>query len=336
VFYRRHPKADELPPDPAPIPLLVFIHGLGGSVAQFHPLLLSLSNNASCLAVDLPGCGRSEFAPTNWEAYTTDALVDLLELIIDEYRDKAHDQGVILIGHSMGTVLAARLANKQAPNTMVIASHVLGVVGICPVSGPPSEAQAAMFRKLLWIPTWLFNLWRWWDQRGGPQSASVSRFVGPEADMLSRQLQDRYNKQSRTPVFRRMAWGSLPTYVDGKPTGGLFGEATWAGLNVPVFLIGGEKDTVTSPREVDKIAKLLESDRASAATNGTSLSQTIPDSAAPVSTTSKPSAHLPESIKAISDKHFARKDMLTNMEESFEDPSTPRDPVGFPTNVSNF
>jgi alpha-beta hydrolase superfamily lysophospholipase len=124
VFYRRHPKFDELPSDPAPLPLLVFLHGLGGSVAQFHSLLASLTNNACCLAVDLPGCGVSDFAPTCWGAYTTDALVDLLDLVINDYRIKkanGHDQGVVLIGHSMGTVLAARLANKRASTPTVTA-----------------------------------------------------------------------------------------------------------------------------------------------------------------------------------------------------------------------
>jgi pimeloyl-ACP methyl ester carboxylesterase len=106
-----------LPTDPAPLPLLVFIHGLGGSVAQFHPLLTSLTNNASCLAIDLPGCGRSEFAPKDWAAYSTAALVELLEVVIDEYLDRGRGQGAILIGHSMGTALAARLGKHQTPSS---------------------------------------------------------------------------------------------------------------------------------------------------------------------------------------------------------------------------
>ncbi|KAH8668501.1 hypothetical protein BX600DRAFT_510595 [Xylariales sp. PMI_506] len=334
VFFRRHPKVEQLPRDPAPLPLLVFLHGLGGSVAQFHPLLTSLSNNASCLAIDLPGCGVSEFSPKTWDAYTTDALVELLELVIDDYREKELDQGVVLIAHSMGTAFAARLSNRQAPHTTDLASHVMAVVGICPVSGPLPEDKVAIFRKLLWIPTWLFNLWRWWDQRGGPESASVKRFVGQDADLVSRQLQNRYNKQSRTPVFRRMAWGSLPRYIDGQPTGGLFGEATWAGLNIPVFLIGGEKDSVTSPYEVTKIAKLLESlGDDSTSSNGTTSSETIADSAAPVSTSLKLSAHLPESIDSITAKDFVRRELVTAAEESFEDPTTPQDPVESPTGI---
>jgi len=43
-------------------------------MAQFNPILLSLSNLASCLAIDLPGCGASSFEPKSWHAYTTEAL----------------------------------------------------------------------------------------------------------------------------------------------------------------------------------------------------------------------------------------------------------------------
>ncbi|KAI1855062.1 hypothetical protein JX265_012250 [Neoarthrinium moseri] len=334
VFFRARAKINELPRDPAPLPLLVFVHGLGGSVAQFHPLLTSLSNHASCLAVDLPGCGRSAFAPEDWEAYSTDALTDLLEVVIDDYRDKDHDQGIILIAHSMGTVLAARLANKRARHVTNIASYVMGVVGICPVAQSLPKEKVAQFRNLLRIPTWLFNLWRMWDQWGGPESASVKRFVGPDADLVSKQLQHRFNRQSRSPVFRRVAWGSLPTYVGEKPVGGLFGEPTWAGLDVPVLLIGGGSDLVTSPKEVEKIAAILHSNRESLVTNGSSSSGTIAESAAPIAATAKPSDHLPESIDAITDDDFKRREFVKNAEESMEEPTTPRDasetPAGIP------
>jgi pimeloyl-ACP methyl ester carboxylesterase len=95
--FRQHVKADQLPKKPAPLPLLVCIPGLGGSVAQFHPLLRSLVDLAPCLAIDWPGGGRSKFAPTQWEAYTSEALMELLEVIIEDHRDKEHGQGVVLI-----------------------------------------------------------------------------------------------------------------------------------------------------------------------------------------------------------------------------------------------
>ncbi|KAI0603130.1 dual specificity phosphatase catalytic domain protein [Biscogniauxia sp. FL1348] len=357
IFYRRHPRADELPKDPGPLPLLVFIHGLGGSIAQFHPLLTSLVNSASCLAIDLPGCGRSEFAPKSWDAYTTDALTDLLETIVDDYREK--DQGVVLIAHSMGTALAARIANRKSAHHLWPPSHVMGLVAICPVSGPPPEAAVRNFRRLLWIPNFLFNLWRAWDRWGGPESASVKRFVGPGADLETRQLQNKFNSQSRTPVFRRMAWGSLPVYSNGKPTGGLFGKATWDGLDIPVYLIGGEHDTVTPPEEIDKIRKILtlpsseepvkaneearqdarlpdhddtdgKSGDTTIATEGSGLAET----AAPVSLGSQPRDHVPQSIADIRQEDFVPKQPQTmNAEDSFEDPSTPRENSEFPGGV---
>ncbi|KAI8962771.1 alpha/beta-hydrolase [Daldinia sp. FL1419] len=351
VFYRRHPKADELPRDPAPLPLVVFIHGLGGSIAQFHPLLTSLVHSASCLAVDLPGCGLSQFAPTSWDAYTTDALTDLLETVIDGYREK--DQGLVLVAHSMGTAIAARIANRRSAFYLRPPSHVMGLIAVCPVSGPPPPRAVRNIRVLLSLPDFIFNLWRAWDRWGGPESASVKRFVGPGADLEARQLQDRFNTQSRTPVFRRMAWGALPTYSKGgKFVGGMFGEPTWAGLDIPVYLIGGEHDTVTPPTEIEKIRNFLESTTKSAAASGRATpngarpthSKTpseggtpdyqsnasdvsaIVDAAAPVNTTPASRVRMPESIEAITDDDFTRKQQQTaQVEDHYEDPTTPRD-----------
>lgn len=35
TFFHPHPQAAKLPSKPTPLPLLVFVHGLGGSAAQF-------------------------------------------------------------------------------------------------------------------------------------------------------------------------------------------------------------------------------------------------------------------------------------------------------------
>ncbi|KAI1426699.1 dual specificity phosphatase catalytic domain-containing protein [Xylaria sp. FL1777] len=337
VFYRRHPKADELPKDPAPLPLLVFIHGLGGSVAQFHPLLTSLSNSASCLAIDLPGCGRSQFTQTSWDAYTTENLTDLTATIINDHVEEG--QGVVLVAHSMGTAIAADIANKKSANHLSPHLNVMGVIAICPLSGPTPEKAVRVFRAALWIPDFIFNLWRAWDRRGGPDSTSVKRFLGPGADLESRQLQHRFNCQSRTPVFRRMAWGSLPVYVRGKPVGGIFGNTSWADLDIPIFLIGGENDTVTPPEEVGEIEEMLKTAAGSRKTfedkhhGTTSTGQTpisagsaVGESVALVNSSTAPRDHMPKSIEEISQGDFTRKKpSLVNGEDSLEDPTTPRD-----------
>ncbi|KOS21136.1 mRNA-capping enzyme [Escovopsis weberi] len=274
VFYRQHVKAQQLPTTPAPLPLLVFIPGLGGSVAQFHPLLRSLVDLAPCLALDWPGAGRSRFAPTSWEAYTSDALMELLALVVEDHRDARRGQGVVLIGHSMGTALAAGLATRpprcgsagsvQGPSPSTRASlheHVVGLVAICPASGPLPESAVRKIKMLFWLPACIFSLWRKWDGRGGLHSRSVSRFVGADADRDTRIMQFRFNRQSRTPVWRRMAYGALPaSYEKGKPVGGLPGPDAWAGLDIPVYLIAGGDDNVTPREEVDEILAAMSFD----------------------------------------------------------------------------
>ncbi|PNY30009.1 mRNA-capping enzyme [Tolypocladium capitatum] len=324
VFFRRHAKARELP---APLPLLVCIPGLGGSVAQFHPLLSSLVDLAPCLAIDYPGGGRSRYAVTSWDAYTPEALLELLETVIEDYRDADAGQGVVLIGHSMGTALAARLANKKASRMTPLADHVVGLVAICPTSGPWGESTSTVLRRLLWIPGWIVALWRAWDGMGGLQSPSVARFVGEGAEPKLRLLQYRFNRQSRTPVWRRMAYGALPVYQDGKPIGGIPGLDTWARLDIPVYLIAGEKDHVTPPKEVDKIVEAM-----GLASNGAGPEATTeqPDvhsaeAAAPVSPSLRPQVDVSDCSdgRKIGDGDGKSVDQTDVLEDPHDDPSTP-------------
>ncbi|KAH8700366.1 dual specificity phosphatase catalytic domain protein [Talaromyces proteolyticus] len=279
TFFSPHPHMSKLPSKPTPVPMLVFVHGLGGSLAQFHHLLTSLSNVGPCFGIDLPGCGLSKFSPTSWKAYSIEALAELLAVAIEQHRDKDAGQGVILIAHSMGCSLSALLASSTSPVVTALQPQIQGVIAICPKASPPTSKEAALFRKLLCIPTPIFDLWRLWDRRGGIHSKSVTRFVGKDADPDTKQLQVRFNSQSRSAVWRRMAWGTLPTFEGERPIGGMPGQTVWAGIQAPLLLIAGEADTVTKPAEVEKILKFLEDPNTTSITNGDSKNAVIPDAA---------------------------------------------------------
>ena len=139
-----------------------------------------------------------------------------------------------------------------------------------------------MIKYVLRIPTPLFDLWRRWDRRGGIDSPSVARFVGQNADSETRKLQVRFNEQSKTAVWRRMVWGLLP--ANGLTTGGLAGREDWAGLDMPTFFIAGEEDAVTKPEELEVIVGFMGRGGSSASEKASELSQSVPDAAAPVDT----------------------------------------------------
>ena len=255
TFYHAHPHAEKLPNKP-PLPLLVFVHGLGGSISQFNSLLTTLVNSAPCFGIDLPGCGLSDFAPTDWAAYSHRALVKLLATAIQQACDASSTRQVVLISHSLGCSLAVSLA---APGSSVPKMHsfeVVGLIAICPLALALGPEQARTFRRILSIPTPLFDLWRKWDQAGGIDSPSVRRFVGARADSETRKLQLRYNKQSRTAVWRRMAWGSFFGSRQPAQTG-LPDAEIWASLRVPIILFAGADDPIARPEEISVISKAL-------------------------------------------------------------------------------
>ena len=197
TFYRPHAQADKLLSIPTPLPLLVFIHGLGGSLAQFNPLLTSLVNIAPCLGIDLPGCGLSQFSPTAWECYTPEALVELLGNVVERHTLGTERQGVVLIAHSMGCSLSAMLASPESTLRMKKQINILGLVALCPRASPLSEQERVIYNRLLRLPTVVFDIWRRWDRRGGPESSSVARLVGKHADPGAKKLQERFNAQVR-------------------------------------------------------------------------------------------------------------------------------------------
>ena len=256
TFYHPHPQEKKLPDDARPLPLLVFVHGLGGSLAQFAPVLGSLVNVAPCLGIDFPGCGLSSFAPRKWEAYSIEAITALVDAVITRYR--AESQGVVLIAHSMGCSVSAMLISRHSKHMTTVRGHVLGFVALCPLAVPPSEKQVSFYRKFLHAPNPLFDLYRWWDRRGGLESNSIKRNTGSQAGVDTRKLQERFNEQSRTPVWRRMAWGTLPEYGrDGSRKGGVPGKEIWSGVDVPLFLVAGEADALTKPENVARITQYL-------------------------------------------------------------------------------
>ena len=162
----------------------------------------------------------------------------------------------------MGCSYSALLASSTSSLHNSHGVEVLAIVAICPQATLPSDQQIATFEKLLLVPTAIFDIWRTWDRRGGAHSSSVARFVGKDADIEVKKLQERFNKQSQTAVWRRMAWGALPRRAVSK-TGknvvekGMPGLEVWARLKIPLLLVGGESDSITKPDNIVQIGRAL-------------------------------------------------------------------------------
>jgi pyruvate dehydrogenase E2 component (dihydrolipoamide acetyltransferase) len=85
---------------------LVLVHGFGGELNTWRPLVASFRTNRPVLAVDLPGHGASPALPRPSLA----ALAEALAAALAEERVAAID----LIGHSLGAAIATEMADGAA------------------------------------------------------------------------------------------------------------------------------------------------------------------------------------------------------------------------------
>ncbi|HEX5688382.1 MAG TPA: alpha/beta fold hydrolase [Roseiflexaceae bacterium] len=91
---------------PANGPIAVLVHGWSSSSFTWAPVLPSLSKRYRCIAIDLPGYGRS---PAPRTPPTIAGYADLVAELIESFTD----QPVLLLGHSMGGQISATLALRH-------------------------------------------------------------------------------------------------------------------------------------------------------------------------------------------------------------------------------
>lgn len=109
-------------------PLIVFVHGSPGSLSAFIDFMAdsTLLKRAQLITVDRPGFGASNFG------YAEPSLkkqASLLKPILEEYKD---NRPIILIGHSLGGPLIARMA-------MDYPELVDGLIMVAPSIAPELE-----------------------------------------------------------------------------------------------------------------------------------------------------------------------------------------------------
>ncbi len=112
-------------------PELVWIHGLGESTASFDPIVARLPGFTHVLP-DLPGYGRSPWLD---EPLSLDALADHLARWVGER---------VLVGHSMGGVLATLIAERAPVRAIVDIDGNLSP-GDCVFSGRAASFSLADF-----------------------------------------------------------------------------------------------------------------------------------------------------------------------------------------------
>lgn len=113
---------------------VLLLHGIGVSSRYFHRLSSVLAERGRTIAVDLPGFGR---APKPGRRLTVEDYADLVATFLDGRELR----GVVVVGHSMGTQVATRLARSRPD---LVAELVL----LGPVMAPEDRAPLRAASRL--------------------------------------------------------------------------------------------------------------------------------------------------------------------------------------------
>lgn len=122
---------------------LVFVHGLSSSLDAWKKNIQELRNNYRCIAVDLPGYGKSSRSKNNYS-------LKEYSKILQEFIQKKGLKNVILVGHSMGGQIAMHTVLEYP-------KHFEKLVLIAPAGIETFTGQEAGIMKTSYTPAMVVN-----------------------------------------------------------------------------------------------------------------------------------------------------------------------------------
>jgi pimeloyl-ACP methyl ester carboxylesterase len=234
---------------------IVLLHGIGSRAESWLPLARSLAIENTIIAWDAPGYGASMVLPK-----TTPRIDDYADALAALLRAAGLDE-VILIGHSLGALIAARFAatRPRSVRALALLSPALGY-GVAPGATLPPTIQARIDDL----------------DRQGP-----TRFAAARAARLVHEPER--NPELVARVRDAMASARQPGYgqaVHALASGDLLADAPK--LAMPTLVAVGAEDLVTPPAGARRVHAALPDARgyAEIAHAGHALPQQAPDATA--------------------------------------------------------
>jgi pimeloyl-ACP methyl ester carboxylesterase len=196
------------------------LHGIGSNAQSFEPLIHALDGRIHALAWDAPGYGDSRILAADWPTADDYASV-LLQLL-----DQLDISQCLLVGHSLGTLIAARFA-VCAPQRLTALALVSPTLGY---RSPQGRALPGSVGKRI------EDL-----DRLGPDGFAAARAAGLIADPPGR-------PDVVEAVRRAMAAVRRPGYDQAArmlASGDILASASK--ITIPTLVIVGDRDRVTPP-----------------------------------------------------------------------------------------
>ncbi len=207
-------------------PSIVFLHGLAGNSRSWEGQIDHFSKTHHVIAWDTPGYGRSDNIKSDINIYTN-CLNELLgSLIKDQF---------LLVGHSMGGVLAGHYANR-------FQSKLLGLVLSCTHAGNGLKRGLALPKR--------------YQQRVDDLKTMTTESYGKSRAKAMLAL------NTPSAVFNKAANIAADTQIDGLTNAIRIiletdNTRSLSSLNLPTMVISGSVDPVVPKEKTDQLHHLV-------------------------------------------------------------------------------
>jgi pimeloyl-ACP methyl ester carboxylesterase len=235
---------------PSDGPLLVCVHGLGGSLVNWSALAPRLTHHARVIAVDLAGFGHTR-------AIGRSASVTANQHLLHRFLTAVVGGPAVLVGNSMGGLIAT-LQTHAHPETVAAAVLIDPALPL-PFGTRPDPFVAALFAMYVVPPVGRVTL-EARRRRSSPEQAAVNvlRLCGVDAEKMPSSVLEHHLAMART----RRTYGEADAALLGAARSLMWvlarrrrHAAMLAGMRCPVLLLHGDRDRlvpITAARSAAK------------------------------------------------------------------------------------
>lgn len=225
------------PNDGTEKPVLVFIHGWGGSGRYWKSTATALSDRFDCLLYDLRGFGRSRLSNEHQVSYEMEAYAEDLALLLEKLNLKE----VYLNAHSMGASLATLFLIRYPEKVKQAILTCSGIFEYNPITFKLFHLAGSYVVKLR------FN---WFSTVPEIDRLFMARFLHRSIPAEERKafLEDYLLADEAA------AAGTIYTAVSEQAA--IVMPEAFAQVSVPTLLVAGEKDIIIPTRLARKAASL--------------------------------------------------------------------------------
>lgn len=206
-------------------PLVVFMHGLGGTTNAFQPLISSFASRFTLLRFDFAGSGFSTFkSPPSIPQFVED-LGSILE-------SRASKEPTILVGHSLGSIVAMHYASLHR--------EICGLILIGP--GRSASHIPVVVARMIGLAEFA--------RKGieGIRDTTISNNVAPSSsDLVRTVVRQMISSQSSGGYAATCEAVCSNTHID----------PDYAAIKCPTVLIAGDQDNISPLLRSEELRGLI-------------------------------------------------------------------------------